>query len=101
MENLDKTPSNSTLAMCCFPDADDDSESMVVFELLVPVGAKVPAPRQHVEFEKLMVQQGSVSSTVPGTIVTQLQVNNTASGSAWCVTATLVAPRTRRHSLIY
>ena len=101
MENLDNMPSNSTLAMCCFPDADDDCEPLVIFELLVPVAAKVPAPRQHVEIAKLMVQQGSVTSTGPGTIITQLRVNNTASGSAWCITATLVAPQTRRHSLIF
>jgi hypothetical protein len=101
MENLDKTLINHASSLGGYPETEEDTESKVVYELIVPMAAKVPAPHQHIEYAKLVVQQSSVTSTVPSTIITDLRVNNTAVALAWCVTATLVAPNTRRHSMIF
>ena len=93
MQHLDKTLSVSHVEMHCAPDCDDQLEQLVIFELVVPVASKVPAPRQHTEVAKLLVRQASVTSTVPPKILTQLRANNTASSAGWCITATLAAPQ--------
>ena len=69
----------------------------MVFELVVPVAAKVPAPRQYLEVAELVVRQASVTTTVRCKALTLLQANNTALGAAWCITATLAAPKPPRH----
>ncbi|MDB5234243.1 MAG: hypothetical protein JWR44_1236 [Hymenobacter sp.] len=100
MQNIDKMLTGN-IEMSCLPDFEQESEQLVVFELVVPVAAKVPAPRQHVEVAKLVVQQASVTSTVPGKILTQLRANNTALGAAWCITATLAASQPPRLPSMY
>ena len=82
--------------MHCLPDYEDAAEQVVVIELLVPVAAKVPAPRQHVEIAMLVVRQASVTSTVPAKALAPLRANNTAHGAAWCSTATLASQRPGR-----
>ena len=99
MQNLDNAPNSGNVAMHCFADCEEDAEQLVIFELVVPVASKVPAPRQHIEVAKLVVQQASVTSTVPGKIVTQLRANNTALNAGWCITATLVAPQASRQAM--
>ncbi|WP_210515689.1 hypothetical protein [Hymenobacter terricola] len=101
MQNLDHTPGPGNVEMCCFPTCDEETEQVVVFELVVPVAAKVPAPRQRVAVAELVVQQASVTSTVRGKIYMQLRANNTALGAAWCMTATLAAPQSGRSSPRY
>ena len=91
MQNFDKTSVISSVEMRCFADCEEN-EQLVVFELVVPVAAKVPPLRQPVAVAKI-VQQASITSTVPGQILTQLRTNNTALSSAWCITATLAATR--------
>jgi hypothetical protein len=91
---------NNYLSFDGFPDCDDEAEQMVIFELLVPTAAKVPAPSLHREVAKLMVHQASVTSTVPSVIITDLRVNNTAVASAWCVTASLTEPHSARRSYL-
>ena len=93
MQQLDNTQSAGNVEVHCFSDCEDEAEQLVIFELVVPRAAKVPAPRQHVEVAKLVVQQASVTSTVPAKIITQLRVNNTAHSPGWCITATLAAPQ--------
>lgn len=95
MQNLDKIFEAGAVEMCCFPNSDAEAEEMVVFELVVPMAVKVPPPRQRVEIAKLVVQQASVTSTVPNTIVTQLRANDTAQATAWCVTVALVVPQSQ------
>ena len=99
MQNIDKIQNASNIEFNCLPSCSEEAEELVIFELVVPGAAKVPAPRQYVEMAKLVVRQCSVSSTVPGQILTQLNANNTAApGSGWSITATLPAPRrTRRY----
>ncbi|MBF9239586.1 hypothetical protein I2I05_19495 [Hymenobacter sp. BT683] len=83
--------------MSCLPHCtEEEVEQLVIFELVVPVAAKVPAPRQPLEVAKMVLRQGSVTSTVPGKILTQLRANNTALGAAWCITATLAVPQPPR-----
>jgi hypothetical protein len=96
MQNTDKNTCAGNVAMSCLPDCDDSAEEMVIFELVVPRAAKVPAPRQHVEVAKLVVMQTSVTSTVSTQTLTELRANNTALGAAWCITATLAAPQASR-----
>ena len=93
MQNLDKILTSGLLELHCAPEGDEEPEQLVIFELVVPVASKVPAPRQHVEMAKLVVQRASITSTVPAKILTQLRANNTASSAAWCITATLAAPQ--------
>jgi hypothetical protein len=95
MQNLDKLPKASAVEMCCLLDSDAEAEEMVIFELVVPKAAKVPPPRQRVEVAKLVVQQASVTSTVPRTIITQLRANDTAQTTAWCITVALVVPQSQ------
>jgi hypothetical protein len=95
MQHVDKNPSISHEELSCLIDMFAEEEQLVIFELVVPVGAKVPAPRQHVELAKLVVAQSSVTST-PTKAAAPLRVNNTALGAAWCVTATLTAPQSAR-----
>ncbi len=92
MQNPNKTRDPGNVEMCSFADCEEEIEQLVVFELVVPVAAKVPALRQHLEVAKLVLRQTSVTSTVPAKIVTQLRANNTALGAEWCITATLAAP---------
>lgn len=101
MQNTDKTPSTATVEMFCFPETDEEAEELLVFELVIPVAAKVPPPRQRVEVAKLLVQQASVTSTVPGKILMPLRANNTSVSAAWCITATLTAPQSPRPSPRY
>lgn len=89
MQNLNKTPASASLELRCFADCEEN-EQLVTFELVVPVAAKVPALSQSVTVAKL-VHPASITSTVPKQILTQLRTNNTALGSVWCITATLVA----------
>ncbi|SFP93034.1 hypothetical protein [Hymenobacter arizonensis] len=96
MQHVDKNPSISHEELSCLIDMFAEEEQLVIFELVVPVGAKVPAPRQHVEMAKLVVSQTSITSTVPTKAAAPLRVNNTAMGAAWCVTATLTAPQSAR-----
>ena len=89
MQDFDKTSASGSVDMRCFADCEENEQS-VTFELVVPVAAKVPALSQSVTVAKL-VHPASITSTVPKQILTQLRTNNTALGSAWCITATLVA----------
>ena len=93
MQNLDQIPGPDTVELNCLPDYSPESEQLVIFELVVPVAAKVPAPRQRVELAKLVVRQASITSTVPGKALALLRANNTALGAGWCITATLTVPR--------
>jgi len=99
MQNFDKTLLASNVELLCLAEDEPETESLVIIELLVPVAAKVPAPRQRVEVAKLVVQQASVTSTVPPTALTHLRANNTALGAAWCTTATLAATPARQRAL--
>ena len=101
MQNIDKSLSPGSLEMSRLFDSDEETEPVVTFEWRVPKAAKVPAPHQHVEVAKLLIQQASVTSTVPGKVLTQLRANNTALGAAWCITATLAVPQKARHSSAY
>ncbi|WP_310396375.1 hypothetical protein [Hymenobacter sp.] len=96
MRNTDNIPRPGNVEMRCADDCVEEAEQLVIFELVVPGAAKVPAPRQHVEVAKLVVRETSVTSTVAGKILTQLRANNTALGAAWCTTATLAAPQPPR-----
>ena len=89
MQDFDKTSASGSIDMRCFADCEEN-EQLFTFELVVPVAAKVPALSQPVAVAKL-VHPASITSTVPKQILTQLRTNNTARGSAWCITATLVA----------
>ena len=91
MQNLNKTPASASLELRCFADCEEN-EQLVVFELMVPMAAKVPALNQPVAVAKI-VQPASITSTVPGQILAPLRANNTAQGTAWCITATLAATR--------
>ena len=73
-----------------YASCDTDAEQTVVLEWVVPVAAKVPALSQPVAVAKI-VQQASITSTVPGQLLTQLRTNNTAWRPGWCITATLAA----------
>lgn len=98
MHNSDKPPGcsrHSNVELLCFPEGAGEAGETVVFALVVPDAAKVPAPRQRVEVAKLVVQRTSVTSTVPPTLLTQLWANNTALHAAWCMTATLTASAPR------
>ena len=98
MLTVDTPPDPAHLELRCTSDSAEETEQLVIFELVVPGAAKVPAPRQHVEVAHWAVRQASVTSTVPGKVLQQLRANNTAKGAAWCVTATLAAPPARRRS---
>ena len=91
MQNLNKTPASARLELRCFADCEEN-EQLVVFELVVPVAAKVSALNQPVAVAKI-VQPASITSTVPGQIPAPLRANNTARSTAWCITATLAATR--------
>ena len=91
MQKLNKTFASASLKPPCFADCEEN-EQLVVFELVVPVAAKVPALNQPVAVAKI-VQPASITSTVPGQILAPLRANNTAQGTAWCITATLAATR--------
>lgn len=82
--------------MHCFSECEEDLDNLVVFELVVPVGAKVPPPRQHIEIAKLVVRQTAISSTVPSQMPAPLHANNTALSAGWCITATLATPQRPR-----
>ncbi|MBD2767885.1 hypothetical protein IC235_08260 [Hymenobacter sp. BT664] len=93
MQNVDNPLNPGSLEVSHSADCYEETEQVVIFELVVPRAAKVPAPHQHVEVAKWLIQATSVTSTVPGEVLTQLRVNNTALGSAWCMTATLAPPQ--------
>ena len=95
MQHIDLMMSTNTVEMLCSPDAEE-SEELLVFEFVVPLSAKVPPPRPRVEIANFLVQQGSVTSTVPGKVLMPLRANNTSVGAAWCITATLTARQSRR-----
>ena len=101
MQNIDNPLSQGSLDLSHSADCNEEIEQVVIFELVVPQAAKVPAPRQHVEVAKWLIQQASVTSTVPGEVLTQLRTNNTALGSAWCMTATLAVPQGAHQSSMY
>jgi hypothetical protein len=92
MQNLDPAICSLLAEAHGFPDGPDEAEAVVVFELLVPRAAKVPPLRQYLEVAPLLVLPSSVSSTVPGTIITDLRVSNTVRHTTWNVTATLTVP---------
>jgi hypothetical protein len=92
--------SADTVEMFCSPEPEE-TEELLVFEFAVPVSAKVPPARQRIEVAKLLVQQSSVTSTVPGKVLMPLRANNTSVGAAWCITATLTAPQARRSASRY
>lgn len=96
MQNTNLCPDNASVELCCFSDCEEETEQLVIFELVVPVAAKVPPPRQRVAIATLVVRPASVTSTVPGRMLTQLRANNTALGGAWCMTATLARPPAAR-----
>ena len=75
-----------------FSEYSEETLDTVVFELVVPRAAKVPAARPPFQLVKL-AQLTSASSTVPGPVLTELRANNTALGANWCITATLPTPR--------
>ena len=101
MQNIDNLLTHGSLDMSRSADCSGETEQVVIFELVVPRAAKVPAPRQHGEVAKWLIQQASVTSTVPGEVLTPLRTNNTALGSAWCMTATLAVPQGARQSSRY
>lgn len=101
MQNTDKSFPSGRIEMSCFPEFETEAEPLVVFELVVPVAAKVPVPRQHAEVAKLVVRQASVTSTVPGKVLTQLRANNTAHGAGWCITVSLAGSPPPRLSSLY
>ncbi len=96
MSNSDPTTHVSTVEVNCLSQSSEEAESLVVFELVVPGAAKVPAPQHPLEVAKILLRQGSITSTVPGKILTQLRANNTALRADWCITATLAVPQPRR-----
>ena len=96
MLTADTAPDIANLELRCVSDVEEETEHLVIFELVVPGAAKVPAPRQHVEAALWAVQPASVTSTVPGKVLQQLRANNTALGAAWSFTATLAAAAPRR-----
>ncbi|HEX8505144.1 MAG TPA: hypothetical protein VF630_07240 [Hymenobacter sp.] len=100
MQHTDLTLSTDTVEMFCSPDSEE-TEELLVFEFAVPLFAKVPPPRQRVEITKLLVQQSSVTSTVPGKVLMPLRANNTSVSAGWCITATLTAPSASRPSSRY
>lgn len=98
MQHLDQIADSGRVEMHSFSDSPEEAESLVIFELVVPVAAKVPAPSVHLEMAKMVVRQASITSTVPTELRMQLCANNTAQGAAWCITATLATPRRPRRS---
>jgi hypothetical protein len=97
MRNIDKIQNTGNIEFNCLPNCSEEAEELVIFELVVPGSAKVPAPRHHVEMSRIMVRQCSVTSTVTGKVLTQLNANNTAAvATGWSITATLAAPRRAR-----
>ena len=93
MQHFDKAIHHLAVDTANFSECPEDADDTVVFELVVPRAAKVPAARPTIELTKLVVQLASASSTVPSSALTELRVNNTAHGADWCITATLQAPR--------
>jgi hypothetical protein len=89
MQKLYRTYDNDTLAMELDP-GEEEQNQVLILELVVPTAA-VPVLYQPVSTAARSMQHASVSSTVPGRVVTQLRVNNTALTTGWCTTATLVA----------
>lgn len=48
-------------------DGDDTNNQMVMFEMLIPAGAKVPVPHYHVEVDEVVYGlEGTLSSIVNG-----------------------------------
>jgi hypothetical protein len=90
MQEIYKTYNNSTLSMDDRPAEEEEQAEVLVLELVVPIAA-VPVLRQPVSTAVRSTRYLSVSSTVPGRVVIQLRVNNTALATAWCTTATLAA----------
>ncbi|WP_035562472.1 hypothetical protein [Hymenobacter sp. IS2118] len=101
MSNSDPTTHVSTVEVNCLSQSSEEAESLVVFELIVPGAAKVPASHQPLEVATILLRQGSITSTVPGKILTQLRANNTALRSDWCITATLAVPQPPRQPSRY
>ena len=93
MQHHDTKIPMGIVEMHCLPDYEDAAEQVVMIKLLVPVAAKVPAPRQYLGIAMLVVRQASVTSTVPAKAPAPLRANNTAHGAAWCSTATLASQR--------
>ncbi|GAB3588564.1 hypothetical protein [Hymenobacter daeguensis] len=79
------------------PAAEDEQAEVLVLELVVPMTA-VTVLRQPVSTANRAMQHLAVSSTVPGRVLVQLQVNNTALATAWCTTATLAAAGASRQA---
>jgi len=51
-------------------DGDDTNNQMVVFELLIPPGAKVPAAHYHIEVDEMLYgMEGTFTSHVDGKTV--------------------------------
>lgn len=51
-------------------DGDDTNNQMVMFEFIIPAGAKVPVPHYHVEVDEVLYGlEGVVSSIVDGNTI--------------------------------
>ena len=91
MKNIDKASVICDVNMRCFNDYDEAGAQLIIFELVVPMAAKVPAPQRHPEVSKLLVQPAIMTSTLSSKALTQLRANNTSVGAAWCISVTLAA----------
>ena len=91
MQNRDQNAGTSSQQIACCSQCEDEREQPVVFELIVPKGAKVALPRLQSEIGPLTLRENSVTTTVPDKLYVQLQANTTATRTDWCMTATLAA----------
>lgn len=91
MQSLHCFPRPDTVQSQCLADCDDETEQLVVIELLVPVAAKVPAAHELVQATKPM-RPASITSTGCDETLSLLRANDTARRTGWCFTATLAAP---------
>lgn len=91
MQNSNSNLSSEYVEIHCILACDEETAQKVVFELVVPVAAKVPAPCQRIAVAKLVVREASSTSTGRGESLALFWANNTALGAVWCISATLVA----------
>jgi hypothetical protein len=91
MQHRDQESGTDGLQPVCCAPCEEDQEQVVVFELIVPRAAKIALPRQQPEIGPLILQENSVTTTVPARLCVQRQASNTATRVGWCMTATLAA----------
>jgi hypothetical protein len=84
---------NETLELAALLEGVALTQQVVVFELLVPDAAQVPAPDYSTELNNRLKRRGPATSTVGGHVRTVLAANNTAYTANWCFTATIEAPK--------